>query len=611
MRIVVCVKQVPVVSAMTFDPTTRTLKRDGVASEVSSFDLRALSRAVDLRGEHGGEVVVITMGPPQAREALLECLALGADRAVHLCDQAFAGADTLATARALALALKREPFDLILCGRFSVDAETAQVGPELAELLDIPQITSARSLVLEEGGQRIRAQRETDDGAESVVAGLPVLVTATEDLAPERFPSKAQREAAKAKPCDELTASDLSGDSASFGQKGSPTWVDGLLQMETHRLGKTVEAPSIEAATAEITRILIEDHDLFGSLEVRDQPAIATIAAQKQRHSKAEIWVVAEVLSGKIRAVSFELLGKASDLGAALGCKVAAVLLGRSVAGFAAELCARGADHVLVAEHPRLEPFDVEVHAAMLAAAIRTHQPRTLLFGSTTIGRDLAPRLAARLQLGLTGDCIDLGLDTDGRLIQYKPAFGGTVVAPILSKTVPEMATVRTGMMRSRRADSSRPLRIEQLDVGQLPEARVTISEQQANAGTAVDLDDCEIAIGVGMGFGNPENLAMARELASLLGAPVCTTRDVVDAGWLPRQLQVGLTGRAISPKLYIGVAIRGAFEHMVGVRRSGLIIAINKNPKAPVFKSADYGIVGDYREVLPALCRNLQAARG
>src|SRR5439155_20344161 len=141
MRIAVCIKQVPVVSAMAFDPETKTLKRAGVPTEVSSFDVRALLKAVELKTTHGGEVVVLTMGPPQARDALVECLALGADRAIHLCDRACAGSDTLATARALALLLQREPFDLILCGRNSVDAETGQVGPEIAELLDVPQIT--------------------------------------------------------------------------------------------------------------------------------------------------------------------------------------------------------------------------------------------------------------------------------------------------------------------------------------------------------------------------------------------------------------------------------------------------------------------------------------
>src|SRR5262245_9060925 len=181
MNIVVCIKQVPVISAMQFDPDTKTLKREGIPSEVSSFDARAVIAAVELKRVHGGEVTVITMGPPQARSALEDCLALGADQGVHLCDRAFAGADTLATAQALAYALRQRPFDLILCGRNSTDAETGQVGPELAELLDLPQVTSARAVEVDMAARTLTAERETDAGFESVVAPLPVLITAAED----------------------------------------------------------------------------------------------------------------------------------------------------------------------------------------------------------------------------------------------------------------------------------------------------------------------------------------------------------------------------------------------------------------------------------------------
>src|SRR5882724_4592721 len=228
MKYAVLIKQVPNVSEMQFDPQTRRLRREGVRLEVSSFDVRALIRAVELRAETGGEVTVLTMGPPQARDALIHCLALGADRGVHLVDPAFAGSDTLATARALALALRREGFDLVLCGRSSVDAETGQVGPEVAELLDIVQITAARRLTIDVGRRRLRAERETDGGFEAVECVLPALVSAAEDLAAERFPKRADKEAAKTKPIIEVTAKDLSDDLSRFGVAGSPTRVEGI-----------------------------------------------------------------------------------------------------------------------------------------------------------------------------------------------------------------------------------------------------------------------------------------------------------------------------------------------------------------------------------------------
>jgi electron transfer flavoprotein alpha subunit len=636
MRIVVCIKQVPVVSAMAIDPVTRTLKREGVRNEVNPFDVRALVKALELRDLHGGEVMVMTMGPPQAREALTDCLALGADRAVHLCDRAFAGADTLATARALAHALRREAPDVILCGRNSVDAETGQVGPEIAELLDMPQITGARSLTVDGAARRLTAERETDDGCETLSAPLPALLTAAEDLAPERFPSKAGREAAAAKPCETLRAADLSADASEFGVVGSPTEVIGLEPLEATRRGRVLEAETVDAAAAQLARLLIEEHGLFGRWRVGEQPLLATIAAAPLRTAAREVWVLAEQLDGAVRPVVFELLGKARQLAHALASRVTAVFLGRGVEPHAAALAAHGADRILAADDARLAPFLTEVHAEALAAAIRTHAPGIVLIPATSVGRDLAPRVAARLQLGLTADCIDIGLDAHGRLLQYKPAFGGSIVAPIVSRTVPEMATVRPGMLRRPAPDATRPVVVEPLgpavgvgSAGPLPNGslpssksdrplgidlaaapRTTVIGRLPAARTAVELDTAEVVIGVGMGLGDPTNLAAIQPLAELLGAALCTTRDVCDKGWLPKQHQVGLTGRAIAPKLYIAVGIRGAFEHLVGVRRAGVIVAINKSARAPVFKGADYGIVGDYAEVVPAVHRHLSAAR-
>jgi electron transfer flavoprotein alpha subunit len=276
----------------------------------------------------------------------------------------------------------------------------------------------------------------------------------------------------------------------------------------------------------------------------------------------------------------------------------------------AAALAAYGADRVLAGDDARFVPYLTEVHADALAAAIQAHAPGIVLIPATSIGRDLAPRVAARLQLGLTGDCVDIGLDAQGRLLQYKPAFGGSIVAPIVSHTVPEMATVRPGMLTRPAPDPARPTVVQSLAIETTTVRRTQVIAHRPAAATAVELDTAEVVIGVGMGLGDTANLAAIQPLSQLLNAALCTTRDVTDKGWLPKQYQVGLTGRAIAPKLYIAIGIRGAFEHLVGVRRAGVIVAINKNAKAPVFKGADYGIVGDYAEVVPALNRHLSASR-
>src|SRR5438034_1156316 len=244
MRIVVCVKWVPALGSLRFDPETRRLVREGLPGEVSSFDLRALGAAVALRAAHGGEVVALTMGPPGARDGLVECLALGADRALHLVDAVLAGSDPLATARALAAALEREAPDLVLFGRASTDAETGQVGPEVAELLGLAQVTGARRLELDPAARTFVAERETDEGFETVSGPLPAVVTAAEDLAEERFPTKAERQAAEAKPIASLGAAEVGLLAEEVGARGSPTWVAGIEHVPSVRRGEILAGDS-------------------------------------------------------------------------------------------------------------------------------------------------------------------------------------------------------------------------------------------------------------------------------------------------------------------------------------------------------------------------------
>jgi electron transfer flavoprotein alpha subunit len=590
MRIVVCVKYVPVLRALRFDPETRRLVRAGVPGEVSAFDARALVGAVALRAVHGGEVVALTMGPPGARDGLVECLALGADRAVHLLDPALAGSDTLATARALAAALRLESPDLVLLGRASVDAETGQVGPEVAELLDLPQATAVARLTLDPSVRSFVADRETDDGIETVAGPLPAVVTVGEDFAPERFPTKAERQAAAAKPIADRTLADVGVAPGEVGAAGSPTWVAGLEEVALARRGEIVTGDSPAAMAAALGERLRAQAG-----EPKPPPPLTA----RPPGTGAPIWVVAEVRRGALRRVTAELLAKADQLAGVLGAPVEALLLGPHP-GLAAALAAAGADRVLVADDPSLAAYSTDAHAAVLADAIRARGPRLVLLGSTVEGRDLAPRIAARLGLGLTGDAIDIDLDAEGRIRQLKPAFGGTVVAPILSRTVPVVATVRPGLLPAALPDTGRPAVVETLAAAPVA-ARVRVVAPAAPDAVASDLERADVVLGVGKGVG-ADGVRAVEELAARLGAGLAATRDVTDAGWLPRRLQVGLTGRAIAPRLYVALGASGAMEHMVGLRRAGTIVAVNRNPKAPIFKAADLGLVADLGEVLPHL---------
>jgi len=608
MKYAVLIKQVPDVSQLEFDPQTRRLRREGVRLEVSSFDVRALIRALELRGETGGEVVALTMGPPQAREALVHCLALGADRAVHLVDPAFAGSDTLATARALALALRREAFDLVLCGKCSVDAETGQVGPQVAELLDWAQITAVRRLDVDARRRRVKAERETDSGFESVECNFPAVLSITEDAAAERFPKRAEKEAAKAKPIVEVTAGDLSADAAIFGVAGSPTCVEGLETVEVVRERKMFDGEPETAVTALVAALAARN-----ALDPAPTAAVTTTPHPARADGSAAIWVLAEDLEGKLRRVTLELLGKAHELADPSRARVAAIVLGHGVHAHATELAAHGADDVLVCDDPLLEDYSTDAYASVLADAITDRRPQVVLLPSTVRGRDLAPRVAARLSLGLTGDAIDLSVDGQGRLVQWKPAFGGNIVAPILSRTLPAMATVRPGMLHPLGRDTRRQATIGELRIREAPAIRTLVTGREVDARfeSAAELDEKPAAVGIGMGLGGPENLARIEPLiAALGGAAVAITRDVADARWLPRQHQVGLTGRAISPRLYVAIGIKGVFEHMVGVRKAGTIVAINKNPKAPIFAQADLGLAADWAVAVPLLATAIAAVK-
>jgi electron transfer flavoprotein alpha subunit len=609
MKVVILVKQVPLVTDLKFDPETKTLIREGVPNVINPYDRYAIVESVKLKKAHGGEAVAVTMGPPQAREAMVEALALGCDRAVHIVDRAFAGSDTLATARTLSLFLQKEGFDLVFCGKYSVDAETGQVGPEVAELLGIPQITGITKLEVSEGGRHIRATRGTDEGQEIIECDLPALLTAEERLnRPGPTPAPAL-EAARNRPVEVLTASDLSQDQSIFGVAGSPTWVSEIYSVASTRQPVMLEASSVDVAVHTLTDHLLAQ-GLFGSWQGAGETLQIKRRASGARPDRA-IWVVSEMLLGKMHNATRELLGKSVELADRLHGDVVGVLIGANHDAYTAELAAYGADRVLQLEGPELLRYSPEGYANALARAIQEFRPYAVLIPATDRGRDFAPRVAARLQLGLTGDAIGLEIDAQDRLVQLKPAFGGNIVAPILSKTFPQMATVRPGMLQARQPDWSRQPLIQHLELPDVGPIRTqTVQTTQEVDASATSLEDAEIVVGVGTGLGRRENLKLARELADVLGAAIAATRRVTDANWLPRQHQVGLTGKAIAPQLYIALGIRGVMNHTIGIQRAHTIVAINKDPEAPIFQVANYGIVGDCLDIIPALTQALAEAK-
>ncbi len=608
MKVAVCAKYVPVVARIRFDYEQKTIIREGVPSEVNSFDMLGIIRAAELKGEGIDEIVAVSMGPPQAREGLLQCLAMGADRGVLVTDRALAGSDTLATARALALALAKESPDLIICGRNSSDSETGQVGPEVAELMDLPHISQVSKLDYRADSNTIVAERVTDEGYQVVECPLPALVCVTEGVAEEQFPTRDKMAEAEEKPLDEVSCSDLTSDLTQFGVEGSPTWVDDIRLVEPARLGVIVEEEDPAEAAKQVAALLGER--LKELAAASGKPVASGPLPRYVSQTEKSIWVVAETTRSGLRRVTLEMLGKARELTTVTQSEVAAVLIGEPQTALVDELTSQGADRVIVLDNTGKGPVWGRSVVQALCSAVQQATPYAVLFAATADGRDLAARVAAALSLGLTGDAIDLEIDEQGRLVQLKPALGGNVVAPILSKTLPNLVTLRAGLLDPAEPEVGFHSTIHRVEVREFAGREPALLEEhiQEDLGS-IELSQAQVVMGVGMGIGGAEGLQEVQELARSLGATLATTRDVVHAGWLPHQIQVGISGRTISPKVYLAVGIRGAFNHTVGIQKAGIIVAVNQTRRHTIFRSADFGVVGDWHTFLPPLVEALKPA--
>ena len=332
--------------------------------------------------------------------------------------------------------------------------------------------------------------------------------------------------------------------------------------------------------------------------------------------------IFAQQVDNKLSSIAFELIGKAHELAADLGTEVTAVVLGSGIANLADELGEYGADKVVVIDDPALETYRTEPYAQALTAYINEYKPEIMLVGATAIGRDLGPTVSARVATGLTADCTSLEIgdfplvaregqeQKHNQLLMTRPAFGGNTIATIACPdNRPQMATVRPGVMQKLEKVAGRKAEVINFNPEIKPNNRfVEILNVVKNVATTVDIMDAKILVSGGRGVGSPENFKLLDDLAEVLGGTVSCSRAVVDAGWKPKDLQVGQTGKTVRPNVYFAIGISGAIQHTAGMEESDIIIAINKDETAPIFDVADYGIVGDLNKILPALTEALKA---
>lgn len=336
------------------------------------------------------------------------------------------------------------------------------------------------------------------------------------------------------------------------------------------------------------------------------------------------VYVFAEQVDNKLSGIAFELLGKAKDLAGSLNTDVTAVLIGSDVKGLTDELAAYGADKVIVVDDPELKDYRTEPYAHALASVINEYKPEIMLVGATAIGRDLGPRVSARVATGLTADCTQLEIgdfplapvegkeQKHNQLLMTRPAFGGNTIATIACPdNRPQMATVRPGVMQKIDKIEGAKAEVIEYNPGFTPDNKyVEILDIVKSVTDTVDIMDAKILVSGGRGVGSPENFKILEDLASALGGEVSCSRAVVDSGWKPKDLQVGQTGKTVRPQVYFAIGISGAIQHVAGMEESDLIIAINKDETAPIFDVADYGVVGDLNKIVPELTKQILEAK-
>jgi electron transfer flavoprotein alpha subunit len=613
LRVLALVKQIPAFETMALGPDGR-LVREGLPLEMSAYCRRAVAKAVDLveqdRGEPEGEVVVATLGPPSAEDVLREAVAYGtghgvAIRAVHVCDPVFAGSDTLATAKALAatvagLEAEGGRFDLILCGRNSVDADTGQVGPELAELLDRPFATGVKTLAVRPepafGALVADVGCELDDTWQDAMVVLPaVLSTAERLIDPCKIQDPDVWATVDPATIRRVAAAELGP--GPWGAAGSPTTVGEVRFESVERVGQVLEGSLTDQVAAAIAFLADRGALVPGSLHATGDEAVPVpVAAADDRDAPT----VAVLIEPDRSRLAGELLGAAARLAVEIGGRVAAF---GSWPLDPAALAGHGADEI-IAVRGVIAGEDV---ADALTAWLRTRVPTVwaVLAGSTSWGREVTSRTAAALDAGLTGDAVGLAVD-DGRLLAWKPAFGGSLVAAVRSSSPTQLVTVRSGVLplpRPRPVDAIPA--VETIESS--PRGRVVTRDFRREDDSS--LLTAEMVVGVGKGV-DPARYGELDGLRSLLGAELGATRKVTDNGWLPRARQIGITGHTISPRLYVALGMSGKFNHLVGVRSAGTIVAVNTDPDAPVFAAADLGIVARWDDAVPELERQLREFR-
>ena len=567
MKVLVLAKQIPDVNSIRFDPATNRIVRENVALSMNSFDRKAVEEAIRMKEKYGFHTVVASMGPPQAADIMNESLRMGIDEAYLITDRKFGGSDTLATSRILAGFAEKIKPDIILAGRYSLDGETSQVPPEVATMLGYSFRSSVSKIDIDTASNTLTVDQDRENGIERYRLKIPAVLSVSE---------KINRARAVKPEVPDMKDRIVMVDSAWLGldidgKEFSPTVVTGTQHMESSRkvamldFGDGVYGRIMELMKRARSPRSEDNMEFHMPPYVNGNPVVLGVAVGDPQ-------------------TAMEIASRVSQL--ALQHPLNVAMMGNIPADKLSGIACHDLYYVDSQDYMSL--------AGSILDFIGQHEPAYVVFPSNSDGRDVASVVAAKLGLGLTADCVDLQVE-DGRLIQYKPAFGGSIIASIYSRKAPAMATVRPGMFK-------RVISMEKPRIHEFPAGKESGQELLDTIPVPSDyrpLNSSDAVIGIGRGIKKRDTVREVLKLADALNASVGATRPMVDMNFLPRQQQIGLTGISISPAFYIALGISGQANHVVGIRYAGKVIAVNSDPAAEIFKYSDYGIVCDVSEFI------------
>jgi electron transfer flavoprotein alpha subunit len=637
LKIISLMKQVPLPTEMRMG-ADGLMDRTKAKSMINADCAFGLEQGLQLK-KHvpDAELIVIAMGPTSFEQSLKKALAMGYDRAILLSDRKLGGSDTFATGYAISSLIKKldltGPY-VIFSGRQTTDGDTAHVPSQTAENLGIPQATFVEKVEFQ--GDHVKVRRIIEGGNQTLRLPVPCLISIAPTATPARRPSLEGAIRARSAKVEVWTLEQTGADVSVVGLTGSPTLVAKVVDIQKNRppvnmiSGRTNPeiadglAAEIEKARDRIAGGHADAAPAVGPKEAAEAKVDPGFPRVDFRNGARGVMTWVEMYGQTPARSSLEILSQARKLADHLGTKVRSVMVGHNIKVAAQEVIEYGADEVVVVDDPRLREYTILPTAAALAQIIEKERPEIALFGATTSGRELAPRLASRVRAGVTADCTSLEVGEYVHRVKksvfypvlhsIRPTYGESKLATIIGFWCPQMATARAGTFEILPRDSKRKGTVTEFKpVFGDSDFAVEVLETKRESGGGDNLFVADIVISGGRPAGDQDDFKLIRELVTALrekgiNADWGASRHAVDNGYAPYARQIGQTGKTIRPKIYLAVAISGAIQHLAGMKESGKIIAINQDPNAAIFRHADFGIVRDYREVLPELIGKVKA---